>query len=148
MVLSGLLPIDSHLASKALCDVALDTYMFNGHTTGADTLWTGTPLITLASEQMRSRAGASMARALGVTCFITRTLQDYEAVAVRLASSPTRLARAKRRMEEALETSPFFDTALWAKVARLPRPAPCSPCASLLHFAYALRPVAARHSRL
>ena len=120
MVLSALLPIDTHLASKAQCDVALDTYMFNGHTTGADTLWTATPLITLASEQMRSRAGASMAMSLGVTSFITRSLQDYEAVAVRLASSPTRLARAKRRMEEALESSPFFDTALWAKVARLP----------------------------
>ena len=37
-VLSGLLPIDTHVAIKALADVALDTAMFNGHTTAADTL--------------------------------------------------------------------------------------------------------------
>jgi hypothetical protein len=44
-VLSGLLPIDTHVAIKALADVALDTAMFNGHTTAADTLWTGTHLL-------------------------------------------------------------------------------------------------------
>ena len=74
MVLSGLLPIDSHLAIKALSDIALDTAVFNGHTTGADTLWTGTPLVSLSGEQMRSRAGASMAYSLGVTPFLVRSL--------------------------------------------------------------------------
>jgi protein O-GlcNAc transferase len=119
MVLSSLLPIDSHLAIKALSDIALDTAMFNGHTTGADTLWTGTPLVSLSGEQMRSRAGASMAYSLGVTTFLVRSIQDYEQVALRLAASRRRLTRARRRLEEAIETSPFFDTALWAKVAPL-----------------------------
>jgi len=115
MVLSPLLPIDSHLAIKALADVALDTAMFNGHTTGADTLWTGTPLVSLSGEQMRSRAGASMAYSLGVTDFLARSLQDYQALALRLAASRRRLRRARQRLERALVTSPFFDTALWAK---------------------------------
>ena len=116
LVLSALLPIDSHVAIKALCDLGLDTAMFNGHTTGADTLWTGTPLVSMASEQMRSRAGASMAYALALTTFIARNLDDYQAVALRLASSRPRLRAARRRMEAAIESEPFFDTPLWAKV--------------------------------
>ena len=115
MVLSSLLPIDAHLAIKALADIALDTAMFNGHTTGADTLWTGTPLVSLSGEQMRSRAGASMAYSLGVTDFLARSLEDYQALALRLSRSPRRLRRARGRLERALDSSPFFDTALWAK---------------------------------
>ena len=70
----------------------------------------------MASEQMRSRAGASMAYALGLTTFIARNLDDYQAVALRLASSRPRLRAARRRMEAAIESEPFFDTPLWAKV--------------------------------
>lgn len=116
MVLSSLLPIDTHVASKALCDVALDTAMFNGHTTGADTLWTGSPLVSMPGVQMRSRAGASMAFALGVTSFLARSLDDYQQIAQRLGSSRRRLQHARRRLESAIDTSPLFDTALWAKV--------------------------------
>ena len=115
MVLSSLLPIDTHVASKGLCDVALDTAMFNGHTTGADTLWTGSPLVSMPGLQMRSRAGASMAFALGVTTFLARSLDDYQQIAQHLGRSRRHLQRARRRLETAINTSPLFDTALWAK---------------------------------
>ncbi|EKX33775.1 hypothetical protein GUITHDRAFT_81153 [Guillardia theta CCMP2712] len=115
LVLTSLLPIDSHLAIKAVADVALDTNMFNGHTTGADTLWSGLPLVSLSGEQMRSRAGASMAYALGVTRWLARSLEDYEEIAVRLASKPEAIRRAKEEMEAGIRDSTFFDTAFWAK---------------------------------
>lgn len=50
LVMSSLLPIDSHLGIKAVADFGLDTVMFNGHTTAADTLWSGLPLISQSGE--------------------------------------------------------------------------------------------------
>lgn len=67
-------------------DFGLDTIIFNGHTTAADTLWSGLPLVSLSGVQMRSRAGASMSKALGVDTWLVRNLDDYEEVSVRLAS--------------------------------------------------------------
>ncbi|KAJ1486651.1 glycosyl transferase family 41-domain-containing protein [Baffinella frigidus] len=113
--MTPLLPIDSHLAIKALADVALDTEVFNGHTTGADTLWAGLPLVSHPGEQMRSRAGASMAHAMGVVTFLARTREEYEDVAVRIASSPAKRERAKAQVRAAGDSSPFFNTALWTK---------------------------------
>jgi len=114
-VMSGLLPIDSHLDIKATADIGLDTVVFNGHTTAADTLWTGLPLICLSGVQMRSRAGASMAYSLGVKTWLVRNLEDYENVAVKLAANRGALRKARAEMERAVTESPFFDTALWAK---------------------------------
>lgn len=39
---------------QSLADLALDTVVFNGHTTCADTLWAAVPIVTLPGEQMRS----------------------------------------------------------------------------------------------
>ena len=89
--------------------------MFNGHTTGADTLWAGVPLVSLPGEQMRSRAGASMAHALGETRFLARTPREYEDLAVRLAGSRARRAAAKAAVRAAADASPFFDTAQWTR---------------------------------
>jgi hypothetical protein len=40
-------------------DIALDTYPYNGHTTGLDGLWMGVPAISLYGQSVVSRAGLS-----------------------------------------------------------------------------------------
>ena len=44
---------DEHISVKGHADVALDTSPFNGHVTGADTLWAGVPLITMPGDRMQ-----------------------------------------------------------------------------------------------
>jgi predicted O-linked N-acetylglucosamine transferase (SPINDLY family) len=43
---AGRLPKDEHLARHQVADLALDTRVYNGHTTTSDALWAGVPVIT------------------------------------------------------------------------------------------------------
>ena len=47
LVSTALLPQDSHLSGKAAAHLYLDTFVYNGHTTAADALWAGVPMLTL-----------------------------------------------------------------------------------------------------
>ena len=81
------LPKGAHLRRMgALCDLALDTLQYNSHTTGADALWSGAPLVTLSGVSMASRVGASLARAAGMAdtiVFSHRGYADFAAALLR-----------------------------------------------------------------
>ena len=47
LVFTDVAPKDEHVARGFLADLFLDTTPCNGHTTTADILWSGTPVITL-----------------------------------------------------------------------------------------------------
>ena len=44
----------------------VDTLSYNSHTTGADALWAGLPLLTLSGRYLASRVGASLGNSAGV----------------------------------------------------------------------------------
>ena len=46
---------EEHVRRGQLVDVCLDTPLCNGHTTGMDVLWAGTPMVTLPGETLASR---------------------------------------------------------------------------------------------
>ena len=46
-------PKSQHIARARICDLFLDTPECNAHTTAADVLWSGTPLLTLPSLQVQ-----------------------------------------------------------------------------------------------
>ena len=73
-----------HLVVKALANISLDNPVFNSHTSGVDILWAGVPLLTVAGETMSSRVAASLLYALPFPSLVSRSLQDYQAIAVRL----------------------------------------------------------------
>lgn len=81
------LPKGAHLRRmSAMCDLALDTLVYNSHTTGADALWSGAPLVTLRGESMASRVAASLSVAAGMpdtTVFSHREYADYAAALLR-----------------------------------------------------------------
>ena len=88
--------IFSHVASKEehvrrgrLADLCLDTPLCNGHTTGMDVLWAGTPVLTLPLESLASRVAGSQLHALGFPELVAGTRQDYEEKAVRLGNNST-----------------------------------------------------------
>ena len=87
--------IFSHVASKEehvrrgrLADLCLDTPLCNGHTTGMDILWAGTPVLTLPLSTLASRVAASQLVTLGFPELVAATREEYVQKAVQLATQP------------------------------------------------------------
>lgn len=47
VIFSPVAPKEEHVRRGQLADVCLDTPLCNGHTTGMDVLWAGTPMVTM-----------------------------------------------------------------------------------------------------
>lgn len=60
LIFSAVAPKAEHVSRAVAADMFLDTPICNAHTTGTDTLWSGTPVITLPGETMSSRVAASI----------------------------------------------------------------------------------------
>ena len=102
--------VPDHLARHRLADLCLDTLPYNAHTTASDALWAGLPVLTCCGETFAGRVAASLLKAIGLDALITRTLAEYEALALRLARDPAYLAALKDRLIRNRDTCPLFDT--------------------------------------
>jgi predicted O-linked N-acetylglucosamine transferase (SPINDLY family) len=98
-----------YLARYQVADLFLDTFPFNAGATANDVLWMGLPLLTCSGRAFASRMAGSLLLAAGLPELITTSLQEYEDVAVRLASEPGRLSALRHRLETGRATSPLFD---------------------------------------
>jgi len=114
LIFSQKLPPDEHLARLRLADLSLDTRIVNGAATTSDALWVGVPVITLQGGHFASRMSSSILTAIGLSELVTHTLEDYEAVAVRLARNPGELQAIRQRLEKNRLTEPLFDTPRFA----------------------------------
>jgi protein O-GlcNAc transferase len=101
---------DEHLSRLKFADLALDTRIVNGHTTTSDTLWAGVPVVTLQGGHFASRVSSSILSAIGLPELITYNLDEYEALATRLALSPPELLHIRQRIAENRLAMPLFDT--------------------------------------
>ena len=108
------LPKAEHLARMTLADLALDTRIVNGHTTTSDVLWAGVPVITLMGSHFASRVSASILTAIGLPELITHGLENYEALAVKLATHPGELDTIRQKLAKNRLIEPLFDTPRFA----------------------------------
>lgn len=104
-----------HLARHLLADLFLDTAPYNSHTTSSDALWTGLPVLTCVGEAAASRVAASLLNAIGLPELITTTFEDYEALAIQLATHPEQLAALKQKLATNRLSYPLFDTPLFTR---------------------------------
>ena len=100
-----------HLARHRVADLFLDTLPFNAHTTASDALWAGLPVLTCRGRTFSGRVAASLLNAVGLPQLVTESLDEYEALALRLATEPALLRAFRRTLEENRLRSPLFDTA-------------------------------------
>jgi predicted O-linked N-acetylglucosamine transferase (SPINDLY family) len=99
-----------HLARLCLADLFLDTLPVNAHATCSDALWAGLPVLTSAGETFISRVAGSLLRAIGLPELIIHSLEEYEAVGLRLAQHPAELEGIRERLAKNRLTAPLFDT--------------------------------------
>ena len=109
------LPKEWHLKRIALADLALDTLAYNGHTTTADALWAGLPVLTATGRSFARRVSGSLLRAIGAAELIVPSLEVYEATAIALARDPQRLAALRGRIADNRGKTPLFDTVRFAR---------------------------------
>lgn len=115
LIFSNVAPKEEHVRRGQLADICLDTPLCNGHTTGMDVLWAGTPLVSLPLETLASRVGASLLHTLGCPELVAETYDDYENIAVRLGNDSTYLKSIRAKVWSRRLTSPLFNTALYTQ---------------------------------
>lgn len=108
-------PIADHLARHILADLFLDTLPYNAHTTTSDALWMGLPIVTCTGNTFASRVAGSLLKAANLPELVADSLEEYETLAMRLASRPHELSIIKRKIKEGRSTMPLFDTTGFAR---------------------------------
>jgi protein O-GlcNAc transferase len=104
-----------HLARQRQADLFLDTLNYNAHTTASDALFVGVPVVTRIGEAYAARVGASLDRAIGLPELVTESLEDYEALALKIANEPSLLASLKSKLARNRKDFPLFDTARFTR---------------------------------
>ena len=104
-----------YLARYRVADLFLDTHPFNAGTTASDALRMGLPLLTHLGQSFASRMGASIVSAINLPELIATSEQDYESIAIELATFPEKLKIVKDKLANNLSTAPLYDTPLFAK---------------------------------
>jgi protein O-GlcNAc transferase len=105
-----------YLRRLSMCDVYLDTPMYNCCTVACDVLWAGLPLVTMPEERYTSRLASSVCRAAGFGDeMVTYSLKAYEDLAVELATNDAKRTALRQRLQAARETCPLFDTRLFMR---------------------------------
>ena len=119
--------VEDHLARYRQADLFLDTHPYNAHTTCADALMSGLPVVTCMGGAFPSRVEGSLLHAAGIPELVTTSLADYEALALKLARDPQRLAALKAQLIASQPTNALCDadaftrnleaiyTAMWRK---------------------------------
>lgn len=103
------LTYSEHLDLYANMDVLLDPFPYNGTTTTCETLWMGSPVITLAGDRHSSRVGVSILKTVGLEELIASDDDDYVSKTVELAQDRQRLGEYRKSMRERLRGSPLLD---------------------------------------
>jgi len=137
IIFTDVAPKHLHISRARICDLVLDTPECNAHTTAADVLWSGTPLLTLPryAYKMCSRMAASILLGAlpkdeegkrAAVELVASSEEDYEEKAVALGQGllyerqmkgrgKGRLMELRRMLFHARWSSALFDTGRWTR---------------------------------
>ena len=110
LIFAGKKPNPEHLARYPLAEVFLDTFPYGAHTTAADTMWMGVPVLTVPGRGFASRVCASVVRAAGMSELICPTADVYVTRAIEFGRNREKLAAVKEKLARSRDTCVLFDT--------------------------------------
>jgi predicted O-linked N-acetylglucosamine transferase (SPINDLY family) len=99
-----------HLARHRLADLFLDNLPVNAHTAASDALWVGLPVLTCKGESFVGRVAASLLNAVGLPELVAHSLDEYKALAVKLATDRAMMGAIRQKLDCNRETCPLFET--------------------------------------
>jgi len=122
------LRVDLHLVRAQACDLYLDSWPYNAHSTATDVLWAGIPLLAYLPDynhngrssstdqnhkeepRMWSRVSASLLSTLGMGGeLIQSTIQNYEKEAIRYSQNRNSYDSLRKNLLQKRISSPLFD---------------------------------------
>ena len=104
-----------HMARICNIDIALDTRVYNGHTTSIEMLQSGVPLVTLEGKHFASRVSTSLLTALGMKDLITKDIDGYKEIVSGLIADSKALGSLKKKLIQKLSESKLMDTNFFAR---------------------------------
>lgn len=110
VIFASHLPFAEHLSRQGLADLFLDTHPYNAGATASNALRVGLPVLTRQGNSFASRIGISLLSAIGMPELIAQTVEQYETLAVRLATDHDYFDHIKQKLTAKLKTSPLFNT--------------------------------------
>ena len=115
LIFAGNLERPDYLARYRTADLFLDTHPYNAGTTASDALKMGLPIVTMMGQSFSSREAASILTSMNLPELITHSLEEYEALAIELATNPEKMQAIKDKLASNLTTAPLFDTKRFTK---------------------------------
>lgn len=109
LIFAPKVPNAAHLARIALADLFLDTFPYGAHSTGADALTVGLPVLTFPGKGFAARFCHSIVAAAGVPELICASPDDYVAKAIDFARDPRGLEAVRRALQAGRDTSVLRD---------------------------------------
>lgn len=110
LIFAEKIPFAEHLARYRCADLLLDTSPIGSGTSASDCLWAGCPLLVCAGELMYSRMAAGIAHAAKLDDLIATNLEQFEEIAVDMATNPTKLKDLRESLILNRDKLPLFDT--------------------------------------
>ena len=104
-----------HFSRLALADIFVDTWPYNAHTTAADAVWAGLPVVTRFGESYASRVAASVLAAAGVGELAFERVEDYRLAITALALDRDLRHSYRERLVSQRMALPLFDTPRWTR---------------------------------
>jgi len=105
--------IEDHLARYRMADLFLDTTPCNAHSTASDVLRVGLPMVTCTRKAFAGRVAGSLLTLLGLPELVTHNIDEYEALALKLALNPDLLREYRTRLENNAPNSVIHNTAAY-----------------------------------
>lgn len=105
---------EKHLQRIQHIDIALDTRIYNGHTTTIEMIQAGIPLVALKGMHFASRVSSSILKSLELNDFITKSYKAYESKITSLIDQDARTS-AKNLIKQKINNPGIFSVRSFAK---------------------------------
>jgi predicted O-linked N-acetylglucosamine transferase (SPINDLY family) len=105
--------LPEHLARHRVADLFLDTFPYGAHATAVDSLSAGLPILTCAGKSFVSRVAASLLMTVQLPELITQSPEEYEQIAIHLATDNASLPKIREKLSRNLLATPLFDSSVY-----------------------------------
>jgi len=112
LIFAERVPLDKHLARHGHADLFLDTRYYGGHSTLQYSFWCGVPVVGIAGPGVAGRVSKSLFEVVDATKYIAATFEDYEALALSLATQPKELAAYRKKIRRIGKSKAFDNKTL------------------------------------
>ena len=96
-------------------DIALDTFPYVGGVTTCDSLWMGTPVISLYGDRHGTRFGLSILKNVRLDELAVANFDDYVERAVALANDAELISVLKKTLRGMMKSSPLMDSNIYVR---------------------------------